>query len=143
MGSKVSAIFFVLTSLIASAPAVFAFEDKDTEYRQTVLKLENLSNLDLTATIRKEIKHNDHTARVLLDSKQKSLLIIHHKSIGIKEMASIVANLGIPTKAVDRHNYQPAQKPILSNSINYSIQPINTCGATKTAWKRLFLKYFH
>ncbi len=100
MGGKVSAVIFVLTSLLVTAPAVFAFATEETEYRQTVLKLENLSHRDLTAAIGKEVKRNDHTARVLLDSKQKSLLIIHHKSINKSEDISD-RGAGIPADILE------------------------------------------
>jgi hypothetical protein len=143
MGSRVSAFIFILNILIALPPSIFAFETQDTDYRQTVLYAENFSDHNFTSTIRKEIQHNDHTARVLLDAKHKNLLIIHHKSIGINEMKTIFANLGISTKAVAQHNYQPALKSTLSNSNHNAVRPIKNCGATKTAWKRLFLKYFH
>ena len=37
MGSKVSAVLFILTSLITTASAIFAFETEDKDYRQKVI----------------------------------------------------------------------------------------------------------
>jgi cation transport ATPase len=143
MGSKVSAAVVTFTCLLFSFVVVSAVETIDTDYRQTVYRSENFNCRECTSRIKAEVQRNDHTARVVLNSAQKNLLIIHHKSISIKQLNAVVANHGISTKAVTQNNYTPDNESLLLMSQDASAWATRYCGATKVAWKSLLHKYFH
>ena len=134
-----STFVFILAVLFIPVTTT-AVEAENAEYIYTILTLENLDNQSITATVSREVQQNDHTARVMSDTNQKNLYIIHHKSLSIKELETIItSHPGILIKDVSQHNYQP----VLSQSPNTSVRAIRSCGATKEAWKRLLRKYFH
>ena len=142
MGRLFSAVIFCLASLFITASVVFAVEAEAADYRQTVFEFENLDCRDCASRIREDVQRNDHTARILLDSRQKSLSIIHHKSISINQLITVFANHGISTKSVAQYIYRPNSKSVLPNSLKNSERANRTCGATKTAWIKLFQKHF-
>jgi len=139
MGIFASTFIFILAGLFVSANAT-AVEAKYAEYKHTILTLENRDIQSIAASVSQEVQQNDHTAKVMSDPKQRNFYIIHHKSLSIKELETIItSHPGILIKDVSQHNYQP----VLSQSPNTSVRAIRSCGATKEAWKRLLRKYFH
>jgi hypothetical protein len=139
MGIFASTFIFILAGLFISANAT-AVEVKYAEYKHTILTLENHDIQSIAASVSQEVQQNDHTARVMSDSKQRNFYIIHHKSLSIKEFETIItSHPGILIKDVSQHNYEP----VLSQSPDTSVRAIRSCGATKEAWKRLLRKYFH
>jgi hypothetical protein len=134
-----STFIFIIAGLFVSTNAT-AVEAKYAEYKHTILTLENHDIQSIAASVSQEVQQNDHTARVMSDSKQRNFYIIHHKSLSIKELETIItSHPGISINAVSQHNYQPA----LSQNPDTSVRAIRGCGATKEAWKRLLRKYFH
>ena len=139
MGIFASTFIFILAGLFVTANAT-AVEAKYAEYKHTILTLENRDIQSVAASVSQEVKQNDHTARVMSDSKQRNFYIIHHKSLSIKDIETIItSHPGILIKDVSQHNYQP----VLSQSPDTPVRAIRSCGATKEAWKRLFRKYLH
>ena len=133
MGSFASVFVFIFAGLFLLPANAACVEVENAEYRHTILTLENLDTQSITATFRQEVKQNDHTASVLSDSKQRNLYIIHHKSLGVKDIEAIItAHPGMTIKAVAQHNYQPANKYLLSNYPD-NLRVIRNCGATKAA----------
>jgi hypothetical protein len=138
MGIFASTFIFILAVLFIPVTST-AVEAENAEYKHTILTLENLDNQSITATVSREVQQNDHTARVMSDTNQKNLYIIHHKSLSIKELEAIItSHPGISINAVSQHNYQPA----LSQNPDTSVRAIRGCGATKETWKKLLRKYF-
>ena len=134
-----STFVFILAVLFIPVTTT-AVEAENAEYIYTILTLENLDNQSITATVSREVQQNDHTAKVMFDTNEKNLYIIHHKSLTMKELEAIItSHPGISIQAVSQHNYQP----ILSQNPDTSPRAIRSCRATKETWKRLLRKYFH
>lgn len=144
MGSIAHTFVIFFAGFLLVLPATSGAETTGTEYKHTVFTIDNNPDLKKMASyIRKEVQGNDHIAKIILDSKQNTLFIIHHKSLGVNELETFITNIGLSAKAVGQYNYQPAHKPVLFLHPYSNLRTDKTCGATKEAWKKLLQKYFH
>lgn len=140
MKRKWPSIMIYFTGFLLFPTAAIAVDKGNSEYMHTIFKLDDSANRDFSSIVGEEVRKNDHTARVLFDNEQKNLFIIHHKSLGIRDLKAIVANhFDAPVKVVAQHNYR-----LIKNAFhNVPASNNRSCGATKAAWKRLYQKYFH
>ena len=143
MASKTSPAIIFFTCLVLPASVTFAFNLENSDYSQTLIRIDTGNSKKITNRIAEEIRKNDHTARLYRHSDPEKIFIIHHRSLSAKQLKSLIAALGISVKSGARINNSTWIKPFRQEDQIYPPVVRRTCGGTKTAWKKLLRKYFH
>jgi len=143
MGSKISPAIIFFSCLVLPASVTFAFDPGNADYNHTIIRLDTGNNQSITSRIAKEIRKNDHTARLYRHSDPEKIFIIHHRSLDAKQLKSLIAALGISAEAEARDNNSSGIEHLRQGNRIYPLAERRTCGGTKTAWKKLFRKYVY
>lgn len=143
MASKTSPAIIFFTCLVLPASVTFAFNLENSDYSQTVIRIDTGNTQKITNRIAEEIRKNDHTARLYSHSDHEKIFIIHHRSLSTKQLKSLIATLGISVESGTSKNNSTGIKPFRQEDQIYPLAARRTCGGTKTAWKKLLRKYFH
>jgi hypothetical protein len=143
MGSKISPAIIFFSCLVLPASVSFAFDSGNADFSQTVITLKNGNDQNNTNRIAEEIRKNDHTAKLFRHSDPEKFFIIHHRSLGAKQLKSLITDLGISVEAAAKDNKGTGIEALQRNTQIYPMTERRTCGGTKTAWKKLLRKYSH